>query len=154
MIRSKQCNIILLEKERYRESRKSSQQRTNDIGYYLNNEYYETISNEDYILDTEFFIGTYENNNEYSYLNTYANSITGKVGLYKIGDFFISDDNDIYTLTPSNYSSKVVYTIKNNRFFIDFVTSEYKIKPVLSLDGTIFILKGDGTKNNPYEIGR
>lgn len=124
------------------------------IGNYLNNDYYETLFNEDYCLEKDFYTGTFEEKNNYSYLNTYESSVKAKVGLYKIGDFFINSENDIYTLTPSTDSKEAIYTIRNKKLFVDLVTNTHKIKPVIYLDSDIFIIKGDGTKNNPYEIGR
>lgn len=124
------------------------------IGNYLNNDFYETLLNEDYIIEKDFYIGTFENKNNYSYLNTYENSVKVKIGLYKIGDFFINSENDIYTLSPSTDSKEAIYTIRNKKLFVDLVTNAHKIKPVIYLDSDIFIIKGDGTKNNPYEIGR
>ena len=126
----------------------------NGVGSYLNNEYYQTLLNEDYIVEKDFYIGSPENMSNYSYLNTYKNSVKAKVGLLQIGDFFINSENDVYTLTPSTDSSKAIYTIRNKRFFVDLVNNKHKIKPVIYLDGNIFIIKGDGTKSNPYEIGR
>ena len=127
----------------------------NGIGYYLNNDFYNTLSNNDYIIDSVYYNGNYNKNDVYSYLNTYDNSIDSKVGMYKIGDFFITDYNNFYTLTSSETASNIVYVVnQNNKLYADFITSEYKIRPILSLDASIFVLEGNGTKNNPYEIGR
>lgn len=127
----------------------------NDIGYYLNNDFYNSLSNNDYLLEKEYYIGRFNINDNYSYLNTYENSVTSKIGLYKIGDFFINSYGDFYSLTPSETSSSVIYVInKNKKLYADFVSSKYNARPTLYLDGNIFVLKGDGTKNKPYEIGR
>lgn len=125
------------------------------IGYYLNNDFYEKISNNDYIVEKEYFIGNYNNDDTYSYLNVFDTEVLSKIGLYQIGEFFINEYNEIYTLTPSNTSYNAIYTINNNNnLYIDLVTNEYKIRPTFYLDGNIFILDGIGTKEKPYKIGR
>lgn len=125
------------------------------IGSYLNNEYYETLENNDYITENNYYVGSFNDNNSYSYLNTYNNDVLLHIGLPQIGDFFISSYDDYYTLTPSKDSSSTIYVInKNKRLFADFITEKYKIRPVLYLNKDIFILNGDGTKTSPYEVGR
>lgn len=125
------------------------------IGSFLNDEYYVTIEDNDYIIQNDYYIGSFSDDDNYSYLNTYIDKITAYIGLPKIGDFFINSYDNYYTLTPSESSKNVIYVVnKNKRLFADFVTENYKIRPVICLDSEIFILNGNGTKTNPYEIGR
>lgn len=122
------------------------------IGYFLNNDYYNRLENNDYIVPSNYYIGSFDN---YSYVNTYNDSVLLYVGLPQIGDFFINSYDNYYTLTPLDSSDETIYVINDHkRLFADFIDEAYQIRPVLYLDKEIFILNGDGTKDNPYEIGR
>ena len=125
------------------------------IGYYLNNEFYNSLANNNYIVDSKYYTGSYSYNDNYSYLNTYLDKVDAKVGLYKIGDFFITSYNEYSTLTPSEASKQTIYVInKNRKLFADLIDSAYKVRPVLSLATDLFIIGGNGTKEKPFEIGR
>lgn len=125
------------------------------IGKYLNTNFYDNLTNNNYIVDSTYYIGTYSDDDEYSYLNTYNEEVDAKIGLYKVGDFFISSYNEFSTLTPSETSNKTIYVInKSRKLFADLISSEYKVRPALSLASDIFIIEGNGTKDKPFEIGR
>lgn len=125
------------------------------IGLYLNTEFYNSLENNDYILNSSYNINSYVINNEYSYLNTYNKSIEAFVGLYSLGDFFISEVGNTYTLTPYLSTKNTIYTINDNKkIYADFINSTYNVQPVISIDSNLFIIGGNGTKEKPYEIGR
>ena len=125
------------------------------IGYYLNNEFYNSLANNNYIVDSKYYTGSYSYNDNYSYLNTYLDEVDAKVGLYKIGDFFITSYNEYSTLTPSEASKQTIYVInKNRKLFADLIDSAYRVRPVLSLATDLFIIEGNGTKEKPFKIGR
>lgn len=125
------------------------------IGYYLNNEFYNSLANNNYIVNSKYYTGSYSYNDNYSYLNTYLDEVDAKVGLYKIGEFFITSYNEYSTLTPSETSKQTIYVInKNRKLFADLIDSAYKVRPVLSLATDLFIIEGNGTKEKPFEIGR
>ena len=51
--------------------------------------------------------------------------------------------------------NKTIYVInKSRKLFADLISSEYKVRPTLSLASDIFIIEGNGTKDKPFEIGR
>ena len=108
----------------------------------------------DYIVESTFNIGSYNTDNNYSYLNTYSSQINANIGLYSLGQFYVNDYSNIYTITPYNNTKNTIYTINNGRVYADYTESEYQMRPVLSLDGNIFIISGKGTSSEPYEIGR
>ena len=125
------------------------------IGLYLNSEFYNSLENNDYIVNSNYYTGTYTNNNEYSYLNTYSNNVEALVGLYALGEFYINQVGNTYTLTPYLNTKKTIYTINdNNKIYADFIDSVYNIRPVINIDSSLFIISGNGTSESPYEIGR
>lgn len=125
------------------------------IGVYLNNDFYNSLENNDYIINGNFKTGSYVANNEYSYLNTYSSTFEAFVGLYSLGDFFINEVGNTYTLTPYLSTKNTIYTINDSkRIYADFINSIYNLRPVINIDSNLFIIAGKGTKEEPYEIGR
>lgn len=125
------------------------------VGLYLNNDFYNSLSNNDYIVQNNFYSGDYSVNNNYDYSNTRNLSVFVNVGLYSVGEFFINTISNTYTLTPYANSTSTIYTINNNKkLYADFITNTYDVRPTLYLDGNLFVIDGDGTKNKPYEVGR
>lgn len=125
------------------------------IGLYLNTDFYESLQNNDYIVTNDYYNGTYTLNNEYSYINTFSSSVEANIGLYSLGEFFINEIENTYTLTPYLNTKKTVYTINsNNKIYADLISAIYNIRPVLYVDSELFVIDGDGTKEKPYEIGR
>ncbi len=125
------------------------------IGLYLNNTFYKTLINPEYIVPANYYIGSYNVNGMYDYLNTYLTEAYAYVGLPKIGDFFINDYPNIYTLTPYMNTTNTIYVInKNKNLYADFINNLYNIKPVIYLDSGLFIVDGNGTIESPYEVGK
>lgn len=124
---------------------------SNGIGKYLNTTYYNSIQNKDYIIKRDYYNGSYEK----SYLDTYNKKINTYIATNKIGDFFITDYENIFTLNYYPHDNKTIYVInKNKKLYIDYYSSKHNIKPVLKLANDLFIVSGNGTKTNPYEVGR
>jgi hypothetical protein len=123
------------------------------IGYYLNNTFYQTLTNRDYIVEGTWYVGSYSANNNYQYQEIYKESLKADVGLLSIADMFVSEYPDTYTLTGATAGERTVYTIdKNKELYRDFPTKELKIRPALYLDSNLIIKGGKGTKEAPYEI--
>ena len=125
------------------------------IGLRLNTEVLNNLTNSDYIIPSDYYIGSYTYNNKYSYLNTFKNSVQASIGLLGIGDFYINEIPNTYTLTPYLNTKKTLYTINaNNRIYADLISSIYNARIVLYIDSNLFVIEGNGTKLKPYEIGR
>ncbi len=121
-------------------------------GYYLNNDFYNSIAFNNFIVEHPYYIGNYTN---YDYTSKYENIINAKVGLLSIGDFYLTDDKNFYTLTPYASTNKTIYVIdETNTLFADFITSSYNLKPVIYVENDLFVIKGKGTKEEPYEVGK
>ncbi|MFI3307589.1 MAG: hypothetical protein R3Y21_03375 [Mycoplasmatota bacterium] len=120
------------------------------IGSYLNNEYYNSLENQDYIITSNFYNGEYSLNTNYEYFDIFNSYITANIGLLKIGDFTLGNVNDIFLM---NNDDQLNYIIKDNKLYGDEKTSEYYIIPVLYLDATLLI-DGLGTIDSPYNVSR
>lgn len=124
-----------------------------DLISYLNNTYYNTLSNKEYLTKGIYYTGPYSliNNN---YKQIFESSITTYVGLLSIADPFAYELADTYLLTPSTSNDLTIYTVNNNKsLYENSVTSLNKIRPVLYLKSNIKITDGNGSNNNPYILG-
>ena len=71
-----------------------------------------------------------------------------------LGDFYIQDIYNVFTITRGIESSKVVMVITDTgSIYSDSVTSEYAVRVAFNLDASTKITGGSGTKESPYELG-
>ena len=71
----------------------------------------------------------------------------------KVSDYYVYKKNNSYLLTTNE--REAVFSInENSNYYPDFSEKEKAIYPVLSLDNTLNVISGSGTKNNPYVLGR
>lgn len=118
------------------------------IAYYLNNEFYNSLNNKDYIISNKWYIGEYSN----SYTDKYTDTVSAYIGLPSIGDLFINDVKNTLTLTTAS-RGLTIYKVIDGRFYADDYKNEFEIRPTLYLDGKIEIKSGHGTLDNPYQVG-
>jgi prepilin-type N-terminal cleavage/methylation domain-containing protein len=125
--------------------------KSTNIGYYLNNTFYNSLTNKTWIEDSTWYRGTH--NIDYRLLKT--NPITAKVGLILPGEMFSSND---ITLTNSSWDMRAGTTTDNyvistsgNSTTLTSTTSG-NVRPVISLTSTITITSGEGTSASPYVI--
>lgn len=119
------------------------------LSYYLNNTFYESLENKEYIVVGTWYSGSY---NKFNYLDTYSSFIQTNVGLLGIADMFVNDLGDIYTLNAAN-SSKMYIINSNKQLDISSPNVKLKVRPALYLKGTLEITEGEGTLDKPYQIG-
>lgn len=126
----------------------------NNIGYYLNNTFYQTLNNKEYIIASNYAIGGYNLNNNYDYREVNNKQVSAKVGMLTIGDLFIDEYNNTFIINPYN-DEDIIYTINDDyHLYGDIITKGLNIRPVIALDNTLIITKGKGTKKLPLEIGK
>ena len=125
------------------------------IGKYLNTDFLNTLENNDYIVTSNFKNGNYIAT-AYNYIDTYSNSVDAKIGMLSVGDFYINEYENIYTITSYGRTKNTIYVINSNKkFYADLYTStKYKVRPVINIDSTVEIKSGKGSKEFAYEIGR
>ncbi len=120
---------------------------------YLNNEYYESIEDKDKIVEGTWYVGVYTSNNDFDYKSIYDNKITAKVGLLNMNDISLRDYNSVMTLTPSDSSAYVIYSVSTDgQINADYSVKSQNIRPVVYLDSNIKVIDGDGSKDKPYEM--
>ena len=120
--------------------------------------YYDSLSNKDILIDTETCIDNY-NEGDYT-CNEKVKDKVGLISIYEyqdagglnsylnIGKYFwtsnVSDDNKTWyvykegTLNNNSYSGKTYFV--------------YGVRPTITIKGDTKVLKGVGTKDDPYDI--
>ena len=126
----------------------------NNIGYYLNNNFYQSLSNSEYIVSSNYFAGNYNLENNYDYRQTSNKTVVSKVGLLSIGNLFIDEYSNTVIMNPYN-DEDIIYTIDDNyHLYGDMITKNMGIRPVIALDNTLKIQSGQGSKKAPWEISK
>ncbi|MCI8778690.1 MAG: hypothetical protein HFI87_06035 [Bacilli bacterium] len=120
------------------------------IGFYLNNDFYNSLTNKDYIVNSKWYNGVYTND----YASVYNSYVDANIGLLKVGDFYINDYQNYYLLNRNNIEDLTVYkAVEGNKLYADLISTGAFIRPALVLRGDVIVTNGQGTKNNPYIIG-
>lgn len=126
-----------------------------NIGYYLNNDFYDTLENNDYLKKGYFYHSRFETD-DFSYKLTFDEKVEAYIGLYQIGELFINDFEEVFTLNglDDNVDDTIYVVDLDNKIYGDNFESKYKIRPVLYLDSELNVVSGKGLSDSPYEIGR
>lgn len=119
-----------------------------DLYEYLNETYYNSIVNKDYIINKDYNISSYL---DYNY--TIISKVNAFITISNVGDYYISNKTNSYLLTNNELNS--IYSINDNsNYYLTLPSSIKKIYPVLTLDSNLKIDKGSGTYNDPYILTR
>lgn len=125
----------------------------NNIGYFLNKLYYPTLTYKDILSDCTFNIGEISTETSFSYLESYKDVATVKVGLMNMFDLNTDTVNSDYYLinTTSNIGSMVKTYNPLGTVDDDKAREKKKIIPVVCIDKKL-IKSGDGSDSNPYKV--
>ncbi len=118
---------------------------TGTLGYYLNNNYYNSLSYKDLILTNNWYVGDYSND----FTNIYNDKVEAKVGLYNIADIKLNNDTKNYYLLTKSGDDKIFGFDMSGYMFESTITQNRLIKPAITIRKNK-ILNGNGTKDNPY----
>jgi len=123
------------------------------VGKYLNYDFYEGIPNNDLIKASYWYIGKSSLAN-LDYSNMYSSKSSAYIGFLALGDLYVNDLNNIFTLTPGIESDEIINVItQEGNIYGDSVSSKYNIRIAFNLDNTINISNGIGTIDSPYVLG-
>lgn len=124
----------------------------NTVGYYLNNTYLKTLDSKN-IVKSNWYIGTLSLDN-LDYNNEKNTKVNLSVGMLSLGDMFVGDINNVFTLSRGIESDQIINVInEDGNFYGDFITSKYNVRPSLYLNNELKITGGNGTFDAPYELG-
>lgn len=118
---------------------------TGSLGYYLNNNYYDSLSYKDLIVNNDWYIGSYNND----FTNIYKDKVTAKVGLYNIADIKLNNETKNYYLLTGGSDSKVFAFDMSGYLFESVTTQNRLIKPAITIRKSK-IVSGTGILIDPY----
>lgn len=125
-----------------------------EIGYYLNNTFYEQLD-ATYMVEGTVYTNRYDNTVDFDYRRIFDNEISAKVGMMQVGDLFMNDYYNYFLVSrTSTYEGTVYKVMKDNMLYADLPTEKAKIRPTIFLDLEAPIKSGSGTLESPYVIGK
>ena len=123
------------------------------VGLYLTKTYLPTIKETSILASDNWYIGDISLSN-LDYATKYTSKVNSKVGMLTIGDLFIGEVKNVFTISRGLESSRIINVInEDGNVFGDFVSSKYGIRPALYIDSNATISKGEGTLSSPYILG-
>lgn len=122
----------------------------NNLLYYLNHEYYNSLDNKNYLTKGIFYTGEYEDNN---YLSIYEDNIELKIGLPTISDLYAYKIDNTFLLTTSENNDLNIFISLDNHPYETLINEKANIRPVIYMKNNISIIDGDGTYSSPYILG-
>jgi len=125
-----------------------------NLGWYLSNDYYNSLSYKDLIVDNTYPYGEYSAETGYSFINVFSNTFTGKMALLNLFDYVSNNElNDFYRDVTGSELSHTQYAILSNGAMDEVdVWNEKHIVPVISIE-TKSIKSGSGRIDDPYKAG-
>ena len=125
----------------------------NNIAYYLNTDYLNSLSYNGILLDFSHNIGEISDDTGYSIDNIYGNVVNSKVGLLNIFDFISNSEleNYFFVNTTSEVGSMQYDRYKNGLLEESDVREEKHIVPTISIAKSS-IKNGKGTADDPYTV--
>lgn len=123
------------------------------VGKYLNYDFYESIPNNNLIKASYWYVGKSSLAN-LDYSNMYSAKSNAYIGFLSLGDLYVNDLNNIFTLTPGIESDEIINVInEEGNVYGDNVSSKYNVRIAFNIDNTISISNGIGTIESPYVLG-
>ena len=148
-------NYLMVDSEKYESEYSNKTYKYNDtewgsLAYYLNKTYLDSLSYKDKIVESSYNNGYYMKED---YKDIVKSSIKTKVSVISVGNIILNSELDgYYTNTGNVESGKMIYIVKNNgRMVTKSIGSNSYVVPCITINKKD-ITKGDGSKNNPYEL--
>ena len=125
----------------------------NNIAYYLNTTYLNSLSYANIIVDNYFYTGEVSSDKSYKFSNIYNSNVVCKVGLLNIFDYVSNNNfNDYFHMNTTSTVSSMQYSTSSNGLLEEVDVSEVKhIVPVISINKNI-IKNGKGLESDPFTV--
>ena len=128
------------------------------VDSFANGSYYDKLNDDfkKYIMEARWNIGDIKSSTFESVLKEEQENVYyAKIGLPNVSDYLYSQGNSFINndnVLLLNKSGELV-NILNNNLITGTATDNYNFLPCVYLRPDVSILSGDGSSNNPYEIG-
>ncbi len=124
-----------------------------NLGNYLNIEYYQSMDKKEYLDGNDWYVAMQTLNN-LDYSAVYNSKTYLRIGLLGLGDLFVHEVNNVFTITRGVESEDVILVInEEGHVFSDLASHKYNIRPVFNFRKNIEIKSGDGSIDSPYVLG-
>ncbi len=129
-------------------------QSTENIGYYLNSTYYDSLKNKEYLVDYPWKVSYYNSSQKYQYPLEAVETVRATVGLLQISDLFLNDFSDYALINPASGGDGTIFTVlEDGRLYAGMITEPLKIRPAIVLKDNLNITGGSGTEKDPFVLG-
>lgn len=124
------------------------------LAYYLNNEFYNSLKDNELIETSSWYYGQISDYDTYNYTDLYDKSVELKVGTLKLDDLYVNEFSNVFlTSRPYGDDQNLIYTInEENKVFVNFVSEELKVRPAINIAGSTILKSGKGTLEKPYKM--
>jgi hypothetical protein len=118
---------------------------TSKVGKYLNNVFYNDLSNKDYVLEHNFYAGRYDSTNKYDFNELTEYNEKAKVGLLQLGELFVTDVQKYFLASRTKTTENNIYEVlEEGRIYAGDVSDELRLRPTLYLNPNIAVSSGTG----------
>ena len=122
-------------------------------GYSIYKTAIEEVSIKDKIIPRDWYVGKLTLDN-LDYLNVYKSKSYTKIGMLTLGDLFVNDLNNIFTLSRGIEDDTIINIIDDSgNIYGDMISNRHYVRPAFSLNARFSIISGIGSIDGPYEIG-
>ena len=126
---------------------------TNTVGKYLNNQFLNSLDVKDYVVNSNYYVGSISLTN-LDYASCRNSKVKAKVGMLTIGDMFVNETVNTFTLLRGMEAPNIINVInENGNIFADTISAKYSVRPAFYLKDDLEIVSGEGTIDSPYELG-
>lgn len=123
------------------------------VGKYLNNDYYNSIEDKDFIVEGEFPVGSIVLS-DLDYSKVYSNISNANIGMLTFADMFVHEYTNIFTLSKGLEANNFVNVINEaGHVYSDYNYNKYNVRPAMYLKGDLNIISGIGSEHGPYQLG-
>ena len=123
------------------------------VGKYLNNTFLNSLDVKNYVVNSNYYTGTLSLTN-YDYTVARSSFVKAKVGMLTIGDMFLQETPNTFTLLRGMEAPDIINVInESSNIFADYISAKYSVRPAFYLKDDLEIVSGEGTMDDPYELG-
>lgn len=124
-----------------------------DLMGYLNDTYYNSLENNEFIVEGKFYTGNYSLvNNDYK--DCFDSTHNLYVGFLSAAELYAFELENTFLMTTSPNNDLSIYSVNSSHgLFENMVTEELNIRPSIYLKSNIAITSGDGSYLTPYQLG-
>jgi len=124
----------------------------NTVGNYLNNTFYDSLENKDYIIKSNWYNGT-NTIADLDYMSKYSSNVNTNVGMLTLSELFVGEIPNTLTMTPGIGLNNIITVINDSKnAFGDSISTKYNVRPSIYLKSGLTIYEGNGSTKEPYII--